>query len=176
MSTRSLPGSSAPPERSHAFRPVAGPETRLLILGSLPGVASLAAGEYYAHPRNAFWRLIGAVTGRDLAALPYPARLVALRSAGVGLWDVVASAERRGSSDGSIRAASAADLAGLVAELPELRAIGFNGAAAARIGRKALVGIHATLVDLPSSSPAYAAMPFAAKRDRWASLAQFLAA
>ena len=120
-----------------AFAPVAGPGTRLLILGSLPGEASLRAGQYYAHPQNAFWRLIGAAIGREIAALPYPERLAALAAAGVGLWDVVASAERPGSGDAAIRDPEHADLAGLVARLPALRAVGFNGGTAARLGRAA---------------------------------------
>ena len=115
MSTRSSPASSAPPERARAFAPVAPPGTRLLILGSLPGEASLRAGQYYAHPQNGFWRLIGAAIGREIAALPYPDRLAALAAAGVGLWDVVASAERPGSADAAIRDPEHADLAGLVA-------------------------------------------------------------
>ena len=162
-------------ERSRAFPPVAGPGTRVLVLGSLPGVASLAAGQYYAHPQNGFWRLIGAAIGRDIAALPYPDRLTALTAAGIGLWDVIASAERQGSGDAAIRSAEAADLALLVARLPRLAAIGFNGATAARIGRRRLGALHdVALVDLPSSSPAYAAMPFDAKRAAWARLAVWL--
>ena len=177
MSTRSSPASSArPPERSHAFPPVAGPGTRLLILGSLPGVASLRAGQSYAHPQNGFWRLVGAAIGRDIAALPYPDRLAALGAAGVGLWDVVASAKRPGSADAAIRDPEHADLARLVARLPALRAVAFNGGTAARIGRRRLAARPGgpALIDLPSSSPAYAAMPFEAKRAAWAGLAVFL--
>ena len=77
-----------------AFDPVVDARTRLLILGSLPGDASLKAGQYYGHPQNGFWRLIGGVIGVDLVALPYPERLEALKGAGVGLWDVIAEAER----------------------------------------------------------------------------------
>jgi len=176
MSRRSLRGLSAPPERARAFPPVAGPGTRLLILGSLPGAASLRAGQYYAHPQNAFWRLIGAAIAREIAPLPYPDRLAALEAAGVGLWDVIASAERRGSGDAAIREAEHAELERLVAGLPGLRAIGFNGGTAARIGRRRLGACahRLTLIDLPSSSPAYAAMPFEIKRARWAGLAAFL--
>lgn len=134
MSTRSSNASSA--DRARAFAPVAGPGTRVLILGSLPGVASLAAGQYYAHPRNAFWRLAGAVIGADLAGLAYDARLAALRGAGLGLWDVIASAERVGSLDAAIRNPERADVAALVATLPDLRAVAFNGAKAAAIGRR----------------------------------------
>jgi hypoxanthine-DNA glycosylase len=176
MSTRSSPASSASPERARAFAPLSGPGTRLLILGSLPGAASLRAGQYYAHPQNAFWRLIGAAIGREIAALPYPDRLAVLAAAGVGLWDVVASAERPGSADAAIRDPEHADLAGLVAGLPALGAVGFNGGTAARLGRRQL-GPRAqglALVDLPSSSPAYAGMSFAEKRVRWIRLADFL--
>jgi len=175
MSTPSSDGSSARPERSRAFAAVAGPGTRVLILGSLPGVASLRAAEYYAHPQNGFWRLAGAMIGREIAALPYPERLAALAAAGVGVWDVIASAERRGSGDAAIRAPAPADLATLVAGLPALRAVGFNGGTAARIGRRQLgTALGVALVDLPSSSPAYAAMPFDEKRRRWLRLSRYL--
>jgi hypoxanthine-DNA glycosylase len=161
--------------RAAAFPPVVDAGVRVLVLGSLPGVESLRQGQYYAHPRNAFWRLIGAVAGAELAALPYRERLEALVAARIGLWDVIARAERRGSLDAAIRAPEHADLRTLVASLPELRAIGFNGGTAARIGRRAigpLVG--PALVDLPSSSPAHAGMPFAEKLARWSELGQYL--
>src|SRR5687768_16698899 len=97
----------------HCFPPVVDARTRLLVLGSLPGEESLARGQYYANPRNQFWRLIGAVIGADLAALAYPQRLEALLAAGVGLWDTVGSATRRGSLVGNIRLRDANDLAEL---------------------------------------------------------------
>lgn len=163
--------------RAAAFAPVVDARTRVLVLGSLPGGESLRRGQYYAHPRNAFWPLIGAVVGRDLAGLAYPERLAALLGARVGVWDVIASAVRRGSLDAAIRAAERADLRGLVAGLPELRAVGFNGGTAARIGRDALGTAEGlALVDLPSSSPAYAAMPAAEKQARWAALRPYLGA
>jgi double-stranded uracil-DNA glycosylase len=156
------------------FPPVVRPGTRLLILGSLPGAASLAAARYYAHPRNQFWRLAGAAIGRDISALPYEARLEALLDAGIGLWDTVAAARREGSLDQHIRLEAASDLAGLVATLPELRAIAFNGGTAARIGRRALPpDPEFALIDLPSSSPAYT-LPFAAKAAAWRGLAAYL--
>ena len=164
------------PARSIAFAPVFDDRARVLILGSLPGAQSLARGEYYAHPQNAFWRLIGVVIGVDLTPLPYAARLEALRGAKVALWDVIASATRRGSLDAAIRDPCAAQLAALIAALPDLRAVAFNGATAARLGRRQLSGPDGpALIDLPSSSPAYAAMPFEAKRARWSRLAVYLA-
>lgn len=159
--------------RKAAFAPVFDTRTRLLILGSLPGDASLKAAQYYAHPQNAFWRLTGGVIGRELTALPYEARLAALKAAHIGLWDVIAGAERRGSLDGAIRNAEAADLRRLVADLPDLRAVAFNGMTAARIGRRSLVGTALTLIDLPSSSPAFT-RPFAEKAEAWSMLAGFL--
>ena len=161
--------------RSTAFAPVCPPGTRVLILGSLPGTASLAAGRYYAHPRNQFWRLTGAVIGQDLGALEYTERLAALGSAGIGLWDTVASARREGSLDSALREVDAAALGGLIATLPALHAIAFNGATSARIGRRALGETALALLDLPSSSPAYAAMAFPDKAQRWKLLREFLA-
>jgi hypoxanthine-DNA glycosylase len=157
------------------FPPVVDQYTRLLILGSLPGDASLQAAQYYAHPRNQFWHLLGAVTGQDLAALPYAQRLLAMQAAGVGLWDVVAEARRKGSLDTDIRAASANDLAAMCGTLPGLRGIAFNGATAAGIGRRQLAGLadQLQLIDLPSSSPAHT-MAYASKLAQWLPLADLL--
>jgi hypoxanthine-DNA glycosylase len=143
------------------------------VLGSLPGAVSLAQARYYAHPRNQFWRLIGAAIGVDLAVLDYEARLAALLDAHVGLWDTVAAATREGSLDAAIRLHEASDLVALVGELPELRAVAFNGGTAARIGRGQLAGTHLALIDLPSSSPAYT-RPLAEKLPAWLALADWL--
>lgn len=161
--------------RSASFAPLAAPDTRLLILGSLPGAASLAAGRYYAHPQNRFWHLMGAAIDADLCALPYDGRLAALRQAHIGLWDVIRDAHRPGSLDAAIRDPAANDLAALAAALPELNAIAFNGATAARLGRRAL-GAAAPwpLLRLPSSSPAHAAMNLDTKRAAWLTLRAYL--
>lgn len=157
------------------FPPVTRLDTRLLILGSLPGAVSLARQRYYAHPQNQFWRLIGAVIGRELASLDYEDRLAALLDSGIGLWDTVAAATREGSLDADIRLYEASDIAALAETLPELRAIAFNGGKSARIGRGQLAGATSLeLVDLPSSSPAYAAMPFERKREAWLALRAYL--
>lgn len=160
--------------RKSSFAPVVAPGTRLLVLGSLPGEKSLAAGQYYAHPQNRFWHLMGAVIEVDLASLAYEARLAALRAAKVGLWDSVASARRTGSLDAAIREPEHNALADLAASLPALRAVGLNGATATRIGTRALAPSGLALVALPSSSPAYAAMPLAEKRRRWLDLRKYL--
>ena len=157
------------------FPPVTRPDTRLLVLGSLPGAISLAQQRYYAHPQNLFWRLISAVIGRDLVPLAYEERLKALLNAKVGLWDTVAAATRDGSLDSAIRLHEASDLAALVATLPGLRAIGLNGAKSAAIGRRQLGAAPGlALIDLPSSSPAYASLGFAKKREAWLALAAYL--
>jgi TDG/mug DNA glycosylase family protein len=157
-----------------SFAPVVDQRTRVLVLGSLPGEESLARRQYYGNPRNHFWRLIGAVTGEALEPLPYEARLERLLAAGVGLWDTIGAATRRGSLDGHIRAIEANPLAALVDELPELRAVGFNGGRSASLGLRQLAGRPLALLPLPSSSPAYT-LPFAAKLERWMALRPFLA-
>ena len=163
-------------ERARSFPPVFDARARVLVLGTLPGRASLAAGEYYAHPRNGFWRLIGAAIGReDLPALAYPDRLAAIVAAGIALDDVMASAVRKGSLDAAIREAEHKELASLVAAMPKLRAVAFNGGTAARIGRALLRDLAIpAFVDLPSSSPAYAGMPLAEKARAWSELRRFL--
>ena len=153
----------------HCFAPIVTPRTRLLILGSLPGAASLAAGHYYANPRNQFWRLLEIAIEQPLASLSYEDRLDTLRSAGIGLWDTVAAASRSGSLDADIRLEAASDVPALAATLPELRAIAFNGGTAARIGRRELDATALTLIDLPSSSPAYT-LGFERKAEAWSRL------
>ncbi|MXP42519.1 DNA-deoxyinosine glycosylase [Altererythrobacter soli] len=160
--------------RKSSFPPVVAPDTRVLILGSLPGERSLAEQRYYAHPRNLFWRLIGEVIGRDLEVLDYDARLAALLAARIGLWDTVASAQRSGSLDAAIREAEHNPLADLAASLPQLRAVAFNGATSARIAGVLLANSGLALLPLPSSSPAYAAMPLAEKRRLWRAIGEFL--
>lgn len=161
-------------EVHHCFPPVVTSETRLLILGSLPGAASLAAGRYYANPRNQFWRLVEAMLEVPLVALNYEDRLETLRRAGIGLWDTVAAASRAGSLDADIRLKVASDVHALVATLPRLRAIAFNGGTAARVGRRQIAATELALIDLPSSSPAYA-LSFARKAEVWTKLRAYLA-
>lgn len=161
------------PEPSRSLPPVVDPGIRLLLLGSLPGQASLLAARYYAHPRNAFWPLMESVLDEQLVALDYSARLARLLARGVGLWDVVASAHRPGSLDAAMRDVATNPLGELIATLPRLHAIGFNGATSARIGRRALGQTPLALIDLPSSSPAFT-MPLAEKAERWSILGSFI--
>jgi hypoxanthine-DNA glycosylase len=146
----------------------------VLILGSLPGERSLAEARYYAHPQNRFWHLVGGAIDVDLPALAYPARLEALRQHRIGLWDVIASAERQGSLDTAIREPQPNALCDLTASLTALRAVAFNGGTAAKIGTQLLKDSGLAMLPLPSSSPAYAAMPLAQKQQAWMGLRKFL--
>jgi hypoxanthine-DNA glycosylase len=146
--------------------------TRLLVLGSLPGEVSLAARQYYANPTNQFWRLVGGVIGEDIEALGYTARLERLLAHGIGLWDVIKTARRAGSLDTAIRDHQANDLRDFAATLPCLRVIAFNGGKAALIGRKQWGSGEGSvaLLSLPSSSAAYCTISYDAKQAQWLAL------
>ena len=157
--------------------PVVGAHTRLLVLGSFPGVASLRAQQYYGHPRNQLWPLMAEVIAEPLPAMDYEARLQCLQAHHIGLWDVITHAQREGSLDSKIRAHVGSDLPGLLATLPELAAVAFNGGTAARIGLRQLgeMAGRYRLFKLPSSSPAYT-LAYAQKRLAWLQLKSVLGA
>jgi hypoxanthine-DNA glycosylase len=160
--------------QKRCFPPVVDANTRVLVLGSLPGEVSLAQSQYYAHKQNKFWLLVGDVFERDLVGMDYPARLDALLEHHIGLWDVVAEARRVGSLDSRIRDHASNDLIALIDTLPNLTTIAFNGGTAAKIGVKSL-GERAEryrLLRLPSSSPAHASVPYADKLEFWRQLRQ----
>src|SRR4051812_47778795 len=146
--------------------PVISPDTRLVVLGSFPGVASLAAQQYYGHPRNAFWRLLSALWAEDLVARPYADRVDALRRRRVGLWDVYRTCEREGSLDSAIRAAVPNELQRLKTLAPGLRAVAHNGAEPAR-SRRLTAALGVDEHGLPSTSPANAAWSFERKLSAW---------
>ena len=156
------------------FAPVVDAGTRVLILGSLPGEVSLAHGQYYAHPQNRFWKLVGEVIEQNLVGMDYATRLETLLAYRIGLWDVVAEARRIGSLDSRIRDHASNDLIQLVDTLPNLVTIAFNGGTAAKIGINALGerGGQYRLLRLPSSSPAHASVTYAEKLAVWRQLRQ----
>ena len=164
--TRAERARPAEPDPLVGLGPVAAPHTRLLVLGSFPGAASLCAQQYYAHPRNQFWPLLGAIWQIDLLALPYTQRLAVLRRHGLGLWDVHACCRREGSLDSAIRNAEPNDLPGLVARLPALRAIAHNGGESARAMR-VTGSLGLPVLRLPSTSPANASWSFVRKLAAW---------
>ncbi|HXE39720.1 MAG TPA: DNA-deoxyinosine glycosylase [Azonexus sp.] len=157
------------------FDCVARNDARILILGSMPGKASLVAQEYYAYQHNAFWRIMGDLLGAG-PDLPYPQRLAKLQAAGVALWDVMAACERPGSLDADIVGASirANDFAAFFAAHPGIRRVFFNGGTAeASFRRLVLPGLYGhdlTFARLPSTSPAHAALGYAAKLAAWSAI------
>jgi hypoxanthine-DNA glycosylase len=157
--------------RLQGLPPVIARHTRLVVLGSFPGAASLAAGRYYAHPRNQFWPLLSVLLGEELAALAYAQRLQRLRAHGLGLWDVIAECRREGSLDSAIRDARYNDLAGLRRRAPQLVAVAHNGGESARaMPTTAALGL--AVYRLPSSSPANASWSFERKLAAWRAVFQ----
>lgn len=154
-------------ETCASFPPVYTPGCRVLVLGSMPGVASLRAAQYYAHPRNAFWPILYALWGREPPEGAYEARLRFAREHGVAIWDVAKTCLRQGSSDASIRQAEANDFPALFKECPDINTIFHNGRLSKdlfdRLCGDAL-GVRRVL--LPSTSPAYT-LPFAEKLSAW---------
>ncbi len=168
---------------SFGFLPVRRQDARVLILGSLPGQASLAARQYYAQPQNSFWRIMGQLFGAG-PEQPYEERLQRLMDARVALWDVCASARRPGSLDHRIDKSSivANDFAGLFESCGDIGAVFFNGATAERLYLTlALPTLPAAVAAiptrrLPSTSPAHAGVCFAQKLDAWTEVAASAAA
>ena len=146
--------------------PVIACDTRILILGSFPGAASLAAQQYYAHPRNQLWPLLSALLGEDFLAVSYAERLPMLLAHRIGLWDVIATCERVGSLDSKIRHPRWNDFASLRLQCPDLTRVAFNGQTAGKFAPQLAAAGLQTLV-LPSSSPANAQWTFAQKLDAW---------
>ncbi len=157
-----------------SFAPIADARARVLILGSMPGEASLAAGQYYAHAQNLFWRILGEITGAA-PSLPYVARARALKASGIALWDVLESCAREGSLDSAIDDATirANDFASFYRDHPRIAQVYFNGAKAEACYRKhvlPLLGDAPARIShrrLPSTSPANASMSRAYKHRVW---------
>ncbi len=157
----------------HSFPPIASGTARVLILGTMPGKVSLHERQYYAHPQNAFWRIVGGILGFD-PAIPYEARVAAVQSAGIAVWDVLKSCIRPSSMDSAIDAASAVpnDFATFLVEHPQIRRICFNGATAQALFMKRVQPVLASDHDieylrLPSTSPANASVPLSEKIRSW---------
>jgi hypoxanthine-DNA glycosylase len=148
------------------FPPIIDRRTETLILGSFPSEASLAAGQYYGHPRNQFWRLLGELLGEPLAELGYAERAARVLAHRVGIWDVLGACRRPGSLDVAIRDPRPNDFAALRELAPRLQRVLFNGSTAGRFARKFAAASFATAV-LPSSSPAHAGRSYEQKLALW---------
>lgn len=160
----------------HSFPPIANADSHTLILGSMPGVLSLQRQEYYAHPRNAFWTIMGELLGFD-ARIPYAQRTGLLANAGIALWDALQSCHRAGSLDADIARDTAIpnDFPTFFAKHPHIRRIFFNGATAESMFlKKALPLLHDSrnfqMTRLPSTSPAHAGLSIKEKLIRWKSV------
>lgn len=159
-----------------SFPPLAAPSARVLILGSMPGIASLKAGEYYAHPRNAFWPIMGELFGFS-AKLPYAERAQQLRKHHIAAWDVLRACQRQGSLDSAIERDTEEpnDLHGFLSEHRGVRHIFFNGGKAEACFRRHFVRAQfpapLRLTRLPSTSPAHAGMPVTTKQEAWEAVA-----
>lgn len=139
------------------FKAVASISTKTLILGSFPSVASLQQQQYYAHPRNQFWRVLSDLFNIPFLTLPYEERLAQVKSLDIGIWDVIDQTEREGSLDSDIKNPKANNLVRFIQSLPALNTIVFNGQTATKIGLKQLGNMADAyrILSLPSTSPAY---------------------
>lgn len=162
----------------YSFPPIAAPHSHTLILGSMPGIMSLQMQQYYAHPRNAFWPIMGELLDFDPLA-PYPLRTTALQNARIALWDVLQSCSREGSLDTAIDKNSIVpnDFAQFLAEHRHIERIFFNGATAETIFRRHVLPELENqgdwqLLRLPSTSPAHAALSIPAKTQAWRIIVQ----
>ena len=152
--------------RLQGLPPVLDGRTRLLVLGSFPGVASLRAQQYYGHPQNQFWKILGVLWGLDLVGQTYEERLVSVRARGLGIWDVYSACEREGSLDTAIRQPELNDFSRVLRECPTLRAIAHNGGESFRHA-KHTQALGLPVYRLPSTSPANASWSFERKRLAW---------
>jgi len=166
--------------RVQSFEPILGSAPRIIILGSMPGVASLEAVQYYAHPRNAFWPIMGQLFDFD-HEVDYATRIREIRKLPVILWDSLQSCRRPGSLDSSIDVASARanDFPTLLQRFPEIRAVFFNGATSEKYFRRLALpqlqaAEHIQLLRLPSTSPANAGMSFEQKLAAWRQILAYL--
>ena len=164
--------------RIESFPPIVSEKSKLLVLGSMPGEVSLKAGQYYAHPQNAFWRIMGELFGAG-PSLPYEKRVELLQSVGVALWDTLQACSRPGSLDASITEEVANDFLAFFAKHPNITHVFFNGRKAETAFRRhvlpALPEDHHIFARLPSTSPAHAAMRLEAKVQAWSVVKKFLA-
>ncbi|MGO8755446.1 MAG: DNA-deoxyinosine glycosylase [Gallionellaceae bacterium] len=165
--------------RIHSFSPAGNADAKVLILGSMPGNESLKQNQYYAHPLNVFWRIMGELVGA-YPGLPYVERLSALKSSGIALWDVLASCKRESSQDAHIREEAANDFAVFFARHPQITQVFFNGAKAEQCFRKFVQDKQALpplkFRRLPSTSPAHAGMRYADKLQVWRAVIKHYAA
>lgn len=152
--------------RIFSYPPVADEKARILVLGTMPGAESLRQGFYYAHPRNAFWRILAEIFHEELPAGAEAKKLLLLRN-GIALWDTLRSCEREGSLDSAIRSPAPNDIPGLLESCPKIKRICFNGTASERLFMRSIGPLEGVeMLRLPSTSPAHT-LPYAEKLAAW---------
>jgi hypoxanthine-DNA glycosylase len=162
-------------QKHTCFPPFGRPDARVLILGSLPGRMSLERQQYYAHPQNSFWKIMGRLLDFSPVDRPYEQRRKIILDSGIAIWDVCAAAHRKGSLDTAIKNIEANDFAAFYATHPQIQLVCFNGQKAETIYQKKVGTVHAPGVEfrrLPSTSPAHAGMTFEKKFQAWSELLQ----
>lgn len=155
-------------ERLYCFKPIINKNAKILILGSFPGIKSLSARQYYAHPQNQFWKILSGILEIDLVSIPYKEKVKALLRNGIGLWDMVNSCSRTGSSDTNIRNSRLNDIEGMIERYPNIRVIFFNG----RTSQKLFIRSGCVYINnhyLPSTSPAHT-QGYQNKKKRWSEI------
>lgn len=164
----------------HSFEPVIGANPRILILGSMPGVASLQAVQYYAHPRNAFWPIMAALFGIDIDC-HYEQRIAQVKQLPVVLWDTIQFCHREGSLDSNIQKhqLEANDIPSLLKDFSEIRLVACNGATSEKyfnqLVKPRLPEGHGIVIKrLPSTSPANAGMNYVEKLKNWRGILDYL--
>ena len=166
------------PSIKASFPPISTVAATVLILGSMPGDRSLRESQYYAHPQNAFWRILGQLIGLDPRS-PYELRVAAMNRAGIALWDVIHSCDRPGSLDGDILSSSIKpnDFISFFRDHPQIELVCFNGATAAQCFQRwvlpSLEPMELQYLRVPSTSPAHT-ISFARKAEAWSAIVAYL--
>lgn len=156
-----------------SFPPQYNQDARVLILGSMPGVASLKAQQYYAFKHNVFWRIMENIFNIP-TTLAYQNRVAMLNQAGIALWDVLGGCEREGSLDSAIKEPQPNDIEQLLIECPTIELICCNGGASGRYLKRFFPNLEVNTITLPSTSPAAATISYQEKLEKWSSALSFI--
>lgn len=151
----------------YSFPPAVNPQTRVLVIGSMPGVASLRAREYYAYKYNQFWKIVFDLFAGGRQPANYEDKINTLLAHHIGLWDALSACERPGSLDGNISNPTPNDFPGLFSQYPQIHTLLFNGQAARLHFKRAFGDAGKMCLTLPSTSPAHAALSYDDKLQRW---------
>lgn len=160
-----------------SFKPSVNKKSKILILGSMPGVKSLAEQQYYAHPQNRFWKVMSELCNCDLISIGYNERLKKLLENGVALWDTIGSCERKGSLDSDIKKEKPNNIPQLLKKYPNIKRIYLNGnksySALKKYFPEILADEHYNIYRLPSTSPANAGYGMKELMNEWKNIIDY---